>query len=121
MFKRYGVNYSVVLIKMDDRIKNCTYDYRGIIRLTDKYIKIDNQFHLLIFTFSNPKEVCGAIFAIEKKILLYCNLYIDTVFKAIIVHKNNSISSLDILMNIFHKIDEIDETDETIIEIEEVN
>lgn len=99
-FIRYNVEFCLCLIKLEKEISEKNIDLLNMIRLTDKYIKIDEIYHLIIFTHSNHEQSTKAILKIEKFIINQYNLYQDKLFNCCIFEKNENINVKEMLLKI---------------------
>lgn len=105
-FERYTVFYSLCLIKLDNEVSEINIDFLSLIRLTDRYIKIDDVYHLFLFTHSNYEQVTQTILKIEKIILNQMNTYKNNLLNCCIIEKKQNISSKEMLLKSGIEIEE---------------
>jgi len=87
-YERYKIGFSVVLIKLNEKLLDLGIDFNSIVRYSDKYLKIDEKYHFFLFLGTDVKTAFQATLNLEKNILLKYNLYyIDNIFHAAIVSK----------------------------------
>ena len=97
IYERYHVDFSVCLILINSNIE---YDinFPILLRKTDKYIKINDKYHFVLFFGLSEKEAYNAIMSLEKKLLRKYNLFdIPQIFKAYLAGKNENRSIQDLI------------------------
>jgi len=87
-YERYKIGFSVVLIKLNEKLLDLGIDFNSIVRYSDKYLKIDEKYHFFLFLGTDVKTAFQATLNLEKNILAKYNLYhIDNIFYGAVVSK----------------------------------
>lgn len=87
-YERYGIGFSVALVKLNDEILTYDIDFNSIVRYSDKYLKIDKRYYFFLFLGTNIKTAFQAMLNLEKNLLTKYNLYhINNIFRGAVVSK----------------------------------
>jgi len=87
-YERYNVGFSVALLKLNEKLLGLDIDFNSMIRYSDKYLKIDEQYHFFLFLGTDIKTAFQTVLNLEKNILSKYNLYhINNVFYGAVVSK----------------------------------
>lgn len=87
-YERYGVSFSVALVKLNDELTTYNIDFNSIVRYSDKYLKINEKYHFFLFLSTDIKAAFQATLNLEKNLLAKYKLYhIDSIFCGAVVSK----------------------------------
>ncbi len=87
-YERYKVDFSVVLIKLNDKITSLDINFKNSVRYSDKYLKIDEEYHFFIFLGTDVKKAFQAVLNLEKNLISKYNLYhLNNIFQSAVVSK----------------------------------
>ena len=101
LYDRYSIEYTIVLIEFKDDLLHLDLHLKELLRLSDKYIKLNEKYHLILFTYTSFKQACQAILSLERKITKKYSLYYKNVlFNSYSQEKTREFSSLELLKKI---------------------
>ncbi len=91
-FKRYGIKFTIAIVKLNKKLENIKMGFRELVRKTDDKIYIDNEYRLIIFMNTDLKRGYDALLTLEKEIIIKYNLinFDENIFKAAIVEKKRN-------------------------------
>ena len=116
-YERYRVDFSIVLIKLNEKLLGLDIDFDSMIRYSDKYLKIDKKHHFFLFLGTNIKTAYQIVLNLEKNILAKYNLYhIENLFYAAIVDKKKDRNIDEMIRLCFELINECDNTQPIVAE-----
>ena len=116
-YERYGISFSVALIKLKDELIAYNIDFNSIVRYSDKYLKIDERYHFFLFLNTDIKTAFQAILNLEKNLLAKYNLYhIDNIFQGAVVSKEKDRNIEEITRICFELIKECKENQTIVTE-----
>ncbi len=114
-YERYGMSFSVVVIKLNEELISLDIDFEPIIRYSDKHLKIDKYHHFFLYLGTNIKTAFQAVLNLEKNLLTRYNLYhLDNIFQGAVVSKEKDRNIKDMIQKCFKLIKEC-EKDKNII------
>jgi len=101
LYNRYEIDYTIVLFEFMDCLIDKDIDLEEFLRISDKYIRIDKKYHLVIFSFSSFKQSFQTILSIEKKIIrAYSLFYKDVLFNSYSQSMTKDLTTLSLLKKI---------------------
>jgi len=86
IFRQKGV-YCISVFKMKDALACKNILMEEYLRISDKYIKVDERYHIVIFTFSTIDESYQAILRLERTFSKIFHLDISNLFTCSIVRR----------------------------------
>ncbi len=119
-YERYKMYYSLVMVKLNKNILHKKICLDTLIRLTDRCIRINKEYSLLILLKTNLKAGFNILYNLEKKLLETYHLYdfdIDKIFEASIIEKKDTNNTIDMLKKLFYIVENISQ--DNLIETEE--
>lgn len=119
-FARYNIGYSLAIIKLNKHIIHKKIHLKQFIRLTDKCIKIDEKYSILILIKTNLNTGFDILYNIEKNLIRKYQLYdysSEKVFKSAIITKNHTFEIKEMLQKICYIVENVSKN--CLIETEE--
>ena len=110
-FERYGIKYTVALLKLNSKLKDYDIRFRDLVRKSDDKIYINSTYRLLVFMNTDIKGGYDALLTLEKEIIQKYKLYnfCENIFNAALAEKKRGIGIKDILDKIARMIKNISE------------
>ena len=97
LHKRYNIDYTACILIVNKAIYQ-NIDISKLIRRTDKYIKIDNSRHFILFFATDKSATFKALYSLERKLLTIYNLFdIDDIFSAFVAGKKKDRTTKDMI------------------------
>ena len=116
-YERYGMGFSIALIKLNDKLNIYDFDFESIVRYSDKYLKIDGQYHFFLFLGTDVKKAFQAVLNLEKNLILKYNLYhINNIFQSAVVSKEKYENIEEMIRKCFELINECEENQTIVTE-----
>lgn len=95
---RYNVNYCMVILKLEENVINQKEMLKKNIRATDKYIELDNGYHILMLGHTKLQEASRALLKIQRLIMIEQNLmHLHTIVFAKAIEVNYQFNLQDAL------------------------
>lgn len=69
ILERHKIPYCLALIKLSKNMASKKVNVKEMIRLSDEHIKVTNEHHLLILTFSNYEQGIAAVHRLERTMI----------------------------------------------------
>lgn len=109
-YDRYKRGFSIALVKLNDELIGYDINFKSLVRYSDRYVKIDDQYHFFIFLEADVKKAFQAILNLEKNLISKYNLYnVSHIFQSAVVGKDKYESTKEMLRKCFELIKECKE------------